>query len=310
MVSKQVVILGMVIILTGVFATTTMWSGQNQISLLPPSEGMGGSTIVLDTAFPEVGDSYPAYKTITPDVTFDYVKDIGKRFGLTGEPELYSESTGEIKLVDDTKEVREQVSVYKHSGAIVYEIPDKQLPLSVESQHILPSEEDAKRIASEYLLERDLLPEGATVKCVRVDQKYEIYQAGINHPIESYNVTLAVMYSRSIDGIPVYGDEMAVIIGTNNEIVGVIKSWRDVVPSGYMKIKTPEQAYEELIAGKGMQPSMEMKIDKVIINDISIGYWIEPRIFEQESVLPAYVFSGIAIGNGKEVPFRDYVSAV
>ncbi len=54
---------------------------------------------------------------------------------------------------------------------------------------------------------------------------------------------------------------MAVIIGNNNEIVGVIKSWRNVVPSGYMKIKTPEQAYEELIAGKGMQPSMEMKID-------------------------------------------------
>ena len=70
---------------------------------------------------------------------------------------------------------------------------------------------------------------------------------------------------------------MAVIIGNNNEIVGVIKSWRDVVPSGYMKIKTPEQAYEELIAGKGMQPSMEMKIDKVIINAISIGYWMETR---------------------------------
>ena len=311
MIKKQFVILGIAIILAVLFATATVWFEQKQTSpvpsLVPPSEGDHGTTFVLNTTFPKVSDSYLAYKTVTTTVTKEYAKDIGSKLGLTGNAELYMND--KIRLVDDTGGPRKQVTVYGDSGAIHYY---KEYPASVESQPILPSEDDAKRIASDYLLSRDLFPEDAEFKNVGVSQTYAIGRAGSDEPIVSYNVTLAVRFSRSFKGIPVYGhDELAVIIGNNSEVLELVKNWRDVEPYKNVTIKTPEQAYEDLIAGKSVQPPLETMLDQATINEISIGYWMEPRINKQEFVLPVYAFTGTAIDSeGREEPFRDFVSAV
>jgi len=311
MIQKRFVFLGIAIILVVLFATATVWFEQKETSpvpsLIPPSEGDYGTTFVLNTTFPRVSDSYLAYKTITPEVTKDYVEDIGNTLGLSGNAELYMKD--EIRLVDDTGSARKQVTIYGDSGAIHYY---KEYPASVESQPILPSEADAKRIASEYLLSRDLFPEDAEFKNVGVSQTYAIGRAGSDEPIVSYNVTLAVRFSRSFNGIPVYGhDELAVIIGDNSEVLELVKNWRDVEPYKNVTIKTPEQAYEDLIAGKSVQPPVEMTLDQVAINEMSIGYWMEPRIYKQEFVLPVYAFRGTAIDSeGREEPFSDFVLAV
>ncbi len=314
---KSFVIFGTGILLVVLAVTAaTLWFEQKETShsssIVPPSEGVyGATTFVLNATFPVVSDSYLAYKVLNPEVTFDYVEEIGRKFGLTGnaEPGI----TGEIRLVDDTKGVRERIYVYYvNSGAIRYQIDGNFYPTHVESQPILPSEEEAKRIAVEYLSSRDLLPEDAVIKSVGVNQRYGIGKAGVG-TIVSYDLTLAVRFSRNFNGIPIYGhDGLSVIIGNNSEVVGFGMNWRDVEPYRNVTIKTPEEAYEELIAGKSrVQPPLETILDQVTINEISIGYWMEPGFKKQEYVLPVYVFKGTCTDfGGRKTSFRDFVSAV
>ena len=291
------------------FATATVWidhTGTNAVpSLFPPSEGDPRTAFVLNITFPKISDSYLVYKTVTPEVTTDYVEDIGRTFGLTGTAKPYIEATGEICLVDETKGVREQVSVYRYSGAVVYEIPDKGFPTYIDSQPILPSENDAKEIALDYLMNRNLLPRDAEFTNVEVNQI-------IGNATVSYNVTLAVRFSRNFNDIPVCGhDGLSVIIGNNSEVLGLVMNWRAVEPYKEISIKTPEEAYEDLIAGKSVQPPLETMLDQATINEISIGYWMEQRINKQEFVLPVYAFTGTAIDSeGREEPFSEFVPAV
>lgn len=309
MTQKRLMILGMAVTVAVLFATATVWidhTGTNAVpSLFPPSEGDPRTAFVLNITFPKISDSYLVYKTVTPEVTTDYVEDIGRTFGLTGTAKPYIEATGEICLVDETKGVREQVSVYRYSGAVVYEIPDKGFPTYIDSQPILPSENDAKEIALDYLMNRNLLPRDAEFTNVEVNQI-------IGNATVSYNVTLAVRFSRNFNDIPVCGhDGLSVIIGNNSEVLGLVMNWRAVEPYKEISIKTPEEAYEDLIAGKSVQPPLETMLDQATINEISIGYWMEPRINKQEFVLPVYAFTGTAIDSeGREEPFRDFVSAV
>ena len=313
---KSSVIFGTGILLVVLAVTAaTLWFEQKETShsssIIPPSEGVcGGAIFVLNTTFPEASDSYLAYKVVNPKVTLDYVEDVGRKFGLAGKAEPCL--TDEIRLVDDTEDVRERIYVYVNSGAIRYQIDGKFYPTHVESQPILPSEEEAKRIAVEYLSSRDLLPEDAVIKSMGVNQRYGIGKAGVG-TIVSYDLTLAVRFSRNFNGIPIYGhDGLSVIIGNNSEVVGFGMNWRDVEPYRNVTIKTPEEAYEELIAGKSrVQPPLETILDQVTINEISIGYWMEPGFKKQEYVLPVYVFKGTCTDfGGRKTSFRDFVSAV
>lgn len=312
MTQKLWVILGIVVTVAVLFAAATVWvehTGTNAVpGLFPPSEEGAETTFVLNATFPEIRDSYLVYKTVTPEVTSDYVKGIGRTFGLTENAEL--RINDKIRLVDEAEGTRKQVTVYKASGAIQYY---KEYPASVDSQPILPSENDAKEIASDYLSTRKLLPEDAEFKNVGVSETYEIWRAGSSEPIISYDVSLAVRFSRSVNGLPVYGhDELAVIIGNNSEVHEIVMNWRAIEPYREISLKTPEEAYKELIAGENrVQPPLEMMADRATINEISIGYWMEPRITKQEFVLPVYAFTGTVIDSeGREEPFHDYVLAV
>jgi len=122
-------------------------------------------------------------------------------------------------------------------------------------------------------------------------------------------VTLAVRFGRSLDGLPVYGDEFAVILGDGGKVFGLVKTWREVTPDGSVRTRSSEEAYEDLRAAKTVRPHVGGEYDQVTIEMVSIGYWMEPRGVVQDLVRPVYAFSGTAVRGGAPEPYVGYVFA-
>lgn len=309
---KTYLLLAGVLVLVAALAAYALFvGGDGQPGSLPAAQGNAETEFEVLADLPASTDtSYQVYETDVPAVTVQSVEETAKLFGMTGEAVVCNQKTGEIQLVEDSKADISRLSMYPTSGALLYEIPDREYPDTVTEQPALPAGDEAIRIADAFLKERGLLPPEATVKSVEVNQQQEVWKAGGNEPEKVYNVTLAVRYARTLDGVPVYGDEMAVIIGDGGEVVGMVRCWRPVEAAGHTTIVSAEKAYENLKAENTVLPQDLAGYDRITIDTISVGYWMEPRIYEQKTVSPVWVFSGTAYYDGKEEPYRNYVSAV
>jgi len=270
-----------------------------------PAGGNAGK-YALTAGFPQVPDSCTLYRVVPATVTEEQVWEIAERFGLLGE---LSERSGEFSLVDTSKEPEEQLTVYAHSGAVSYHIPDRELPAEVTRQPDLPTNAEAEKIALAFLEKTGMRSSDARVVEIAVNQKHEVWSSGGSEPEASYDVTIAVRFGRSLDGLPVYGDEFAVILGDGGDVVGLVKAWWEVEPAGDVALRSPVQAYADLIASRTVLPSASAAYDHITIEKISLGYWMEPAGVVQDQVLPVYAFSGTAVRGGAPEPYVGYVSA-
>ncbi len=283
--------------------------GQVPESPLPARAGAGEDRYSLNAEFPEVRDSYTLYRAVPVTVTEERVREVAERFGLAGEPGTMNKKTGEFLLIDASKDPEEQVSVYAHSGAVAYHIPDLELPTEVTRQPDLPSDAEAEKIALAFLEKTGMQSPDARVVKTEVNQKQEAWEAGATEPKVSYDITKAVRFGRSLDGLPVYGDEFAAILGDGGKVVGLVKIWREVTPDGNVSLRSPGEAYEDLRAARTVRPHTGQEYDQITIEHIAIGYWMEPRGFVQDLVRPVYAFSGTALRDGVEEPYVEYVFA-
>ena len=265
---------------------------------------------VLNTQFPKEKETIQLYTVKNNELNSEQIQSIAESFDLKGDLKTYSENTGELKIVDDSYDPQRQISYYPKSGAIVYSIPDEEYPNAVEAQPSLPSGDEAIKIAESFVEKTNTSEEEGFVKNVEVNQKQQVWKSGTAEPEKSYDITTAVSYSRDLDGIPVYGDEFSVIIGDGGEVVGLVKCWREVEQGGFGRLKTAEDAYDDLCNRDTVNPLNLAEYDKVTIDEISIGYWMEPRIYEQDEVRPVYVFSGTATKGEKTDPYVEYVYAL
>ncbi|MCC7556391.1 MAG: calcium-dependent protein kinase [Methanoculleus marisnigri] len=283
--------------------------GQVPESPLPARAGAGEDRYSLNAEFPEVRDSYTLYRAVPVTVTEEQVREVAERFGLAGEPGTMNKKTGEFLLIDASKDPEEQVSVYAHSGAVAYHIPDLELPTEVTRQPDLPSDAEAEKIALAFLEKTGMQSPDARVVKTEVNQKQEAWEAGATEPKVSYDITKAVRFGRSLDGLPVYGDEFAAILGDGGKVVGLVKIWREVTPDGNVSLRSPGEAYEDLRAARTVRPHTGQEYDQITIEHIAIGYWMGPRGFVQDLVRPVYAFSGTALRDGVEEPYVEYVFA-
>ncbi len=266
----------------------------------------GAGKFSLATEFPEALESCTFYRVVPANVTGERVHEIAGRFGLSGE---VSERSGEFRLIDTSKDPEEWLSVYAHSGAVAYHIPDRELPTEVTRQPNLPADVEAEGIALAFLEKTGMQSLDARVVEIGVNQRHEVWGTGGSEPEASYDVTVAVRFGRSLGGLPVYGDEFVVVIGDDGEVVGLVKTWREVEPAGDVAVIPPEEAYADLLASKTVLPSSSATYGRITIEDVSLGYWMAPRDVMQDAVLPVYAFSGTAVRDGAPEPYVGYVSA-
>lgn len=307
---KQILcLLGMVAILA-IFAISLQTLDQTNVNF-PAQEGNNNPStkFMLETSFPKLDNTLPALVIKTPTVTSEYVENIGDKFGFTGK----AGSAGTRKIGMLNEDETGQLLVYEESGAIWYALLSKIGPV-VSSQPNLPSDNEAIKIAENFLLEKDLLPADAKFDKVLADKQLKL-EKGTDDIIEEYTVTLqAISSTRQINDIPIVGpgNELKVYIGENGEVVGLFYAWRDIeLSKDVVSIKTAETAYNELTAGKSMfiTPNLD-QANKVNVKNIYLAYWINPANKRQEYALPVYVFEGEVLNSEFEkVPFKGYVPA-
>jgi len=265
------------------------------------------------------------YKVEDPVVTTDSVREIGRDLGFEGGAG-YIDGDTKIAMLDEGAEEVRQLSVWVNSGAVEYAIvyPDKLYPLEPPN---LPSEEEARQIATDLLAQSGLLPANDTIgggcevevvtggtyasvevgevpeEVVVVEERGEIE----SEVVEEYVTHLLVRFHRQIDGFPVTGsgNKFGVRIGDEGEVLTVLKVWREITPYNEVVINTPQQAYQELISGTGSYYA-PLDCEKVVVEQVYLAYWMEALDQHQEYVVPVYEFKGKCLNKDGEY-LQDFV---
>lgn len=230
----------------------------------------GNGIYILNAAYPAVPDYVPIYKTKEVNMTYEKAAQLALSMGIKGD--ILRLSSGGV-ITDDSKNPPESIKIYTKSGAFRYSIPSKE-GRTVTYQPLLPSYDEAKKIADTYLEEKNLLRDDFTFDKVKVGDSQEKWRAGDTKPLAHYDINLQVIYRRTINGIPTT-ESITVTIGENGEVVGLAYQARAIEekPFRNVKIITPEEAYNHLVAGNVLIKPITNFDSTIRITNISLQYY-------------------------------------
>jgi hypothetical protein len=251
-------------------------------------------------SLPNFPDKLQVYKMVYPELNEEYMKNLGAKFGLTGE--VLEDSSG---FAMQNKETGAYLSIQRPTGTIKYDLvsyfntPDA---VFLKTPPILPPDAEALKIANDFLVDRDLLPKGFVASKVYVGDRFG------NIP-----TTLLIIFKQAITTIGP-GAYHNIRIGDGGKIVQVSLNMinpLDLPLQEMVAVKSVNQAYEEAKAGKDFYaPSAARKVN---IDNVTIAYWLEAIDKSQDYVVPVFVFRGTCQdANGKQLndPFGAIVEAV
>jgi hypothetical protein len=296
-------IVSLCLVLLSACSTPAVTTSSSKYPISGVSTAMGAVPAVsfeLAAPLPDFPDKLQVYKMVKPDIAVDYVKALGVKFGLAGE---ISEWTKNFLMSDNV--TRTYLEVYKATGTLRYyklsyfEIPSDVL---IKKPPVLPSDTEALRIATDFLLERDLLP--------KEDVAYKVEVGGSFGGIPTH---LLVSFKHAIE-IEGPGALHAVRIGDGGEVVEVFINPTNplVLPVQEMVAAKPiTQAYQEMQTTKNYSAPTGSR--KVKIDNASIAYWIEAIDKGQDYVAPVYIFKGTCLdeaGKQLDTPFGAIIEAL
>ncbi|HIJ53005.1 MAG TPA: hypothetical protein HPP66_07600 [Planctomycetes bacterium] len=183
--------------------------------------------------FPKVPDKMLLYKIILQkNVTEAYIRELAEKHFDMPTDAVYRRDVSYYHLNTDAYNFMYQA----HNGFFrIFKHKKARENLS-EDRKDYPSEEECIRIATEYLKERDLLPEYAYLGGV----------SGIN--IGSIGA-MEVWFTRNLGQYKFcgHGSVIIVCIGVAGEITDVSKRWFEYQPYKLVPIRSPKEAFEHLI---------------------------------------------------------------
>jgi hypothetical protein len=259
--------------------------------------------IILEKSLPGEVKNIMVYKTVPSQFTRQDVISLGKKFNIPEPTEIKETKEGfSIAAKDGSAYV-----LLLNSGWIEYtnSIRDTVNPFDVPAN--LPSDDEAEKIATRFLEDRDLLPSGATVIRTTHGQILGTSSKGSDAVVwEDINV----WYGRKLSGYPVEGTQLMLAIGAHGDPIEFIMNWRNYESYKELAVKTPEQAFQELKTN-GVAVGVMDKPDKISINDMYLAYKTKPASEKEEYLEPVWVFKGEVFVDGKPVmPVVQYVPAV
>ena len=278
---------------------------ENPISETPVNYGTGGfsKNIIMSISMANTSEKILVYRTIPHQYTRQDIITSAGKFNINTSGRIKESPEGSsIASGDGTIYL-----IMKNSGSIEYTNSNRAHtvnPLDIPEN--LPSDEDAERIASNFLKERDLLPADAICIGTEHERAYRLGNDGKDVVIwEDVNV----WYGRLLNGYKVTGSQLSIAIGGNGDIIDYYRNWREYEPYQEMPVKTPEMAFEDL-KNKGVAVGMN-KPDKVTISDMYLAYRTKPGAETEEYLEPVWVFKGDVIADNKSVmPVNAYIPAL
>jgi len=267
-------------------------------TIYEPKAPLSHPEIIVDTSLPTVPEKVKVYKVIEPDAKKE-ISDIMKIFNVDGN----IEETDDAFMVKDKQF---EIEVLKSSGRI------RCLSYSAFTADNLvkklPEEEDAKKIAVDFLNTNGLMPKDAKFDKIVIDKIIQANKDPETGKIseEEFPQYIQVIFKRVIDNIPVDGpgEKLKVYIGDNGKIIGVYKCWRTYKPYAETKIISPSEALKNL-KERGIYGVKVGKNVKVI--DMYLSYYAQPAVDKQDYLQPVYVFT--VETENKDV-FKQYIPAI
>jgi len=318
---KKMIIIGLCLIgliagtvaLVGFFPEST--SNQNatmneQTTGVPhdnSGEVLGGQLsykIILNTSLISVPAKIVVYKMVTPTITKTDAIAFAKKFNVTDIGEI---KEGDEKISIASKDNRYHIQLFKNGGKFYHDTDRPDSPDGIDKAENLPSDDDAARIATAFLKERDLLPEGAILKGTERQYVHTLYSGG-GAPIVDWEDTL-VYFGRELNGINVEGTQYEIEVAAHGDIIRYFANWKNYQPIGEYPVKSPKTAFQEL-QQKGINVGSN-KPDTISINKVYLAYYTKALASPEQYLEPVWVFNGEAMVNGKPTePVKEFIPAL
>ncbi|UCE16266.1 MAG: hypothetical protein JSV12_01230 [Candidatus Bathyarchaeota archaeon] len=254
---------------------------------------------------PVDGDTIMLYKVVPKNITEDYVEDIGAIFGLTGAVHNRMEH-----------DVTHYYMAQNNSALIVSEVGGinymnrSKLWVSVDEQPNLPTVNEARTIAENFLNTNGLMPSDASFFDVVNDTQTEAYSViptersskteitEEDHIIETIVTNYQVRFEREIENYPV-SSQLTVYIGENGDIVGLKSIWREVTPNVTATLIPVGEAIELLETyGSRFAVSQVPYADEINVTNASLAYYDFCDGANQEYLMPVYIFdANLTVGD-------------
>lgn len=294
----------LVVILALVFMNTFGYgpdaTDEKKIGFSNNSGDIAGSltySIEMKSSMPENPQKILVYKTIPPIVNAEVTLALAKKFNVTGN------MVGEQGV--QSTDLRYSVWISKKSGLM--EFTDAKRPNEeLDAPDMLPSEEDAIKIAAQYLKENNLLPDGAE----KGKASYEYVKSLDKNGAEILRYgRVTAGFARKLNNLDVKGAGVSVTMGGNGDIIGYSSDWRNYTPYNEYPIKSPETAFAEL-KKNGIKTGIENP-SQVTIKNVYLAYASKAPAFEEEYLEPVWVFKGEkTTKDAKTKPVSEYIPAL
>lgn len=273
-------------------------------------KSFGYSVDTVTGKLPAFSDRAKVFKMVKKKsdlLAFQRTKDKAQKLGFTKDPIMLSETT--YKWSDESKLQRiltlNTVSMELLLDSNFYN--DE----SVLAGKNLPTEEEAKTIAGDFLNEVSMLPEDIDLEKTKTTlftlKNYALI------PATSYAESKVIQvnfFQKNIDEKPIfykspYTPNISVYVagGERNEEIAKANYFYQEISneSATYPIKTAKEALEELENGKGYFAQIPLDKQEINIKEVMVGYYLEDK--NQDYLMPIIIFKG-------DNEFYAYVSAV
>jgi hypothetical protein len=239
------------------------------------------------------------YKTVPPNTSRSRIEEYAKIFNVNG---TFREGTHAISLKSDDEAI--SVEIGKESGNIRYTLTHRPKD-ALDSPDMLPSDDDAARIATQFLKERDLYPEGATLG--KIKRQYAVFIDDKGNDIPRHG-RIVVWFSRKLNNLDVKGTQLYVEVGGHGDVIGYLANWREYTPVGEYPVKSPESAFEDM-KQEGLRTTGENP--RISITNATLAYRTKAGADVEEYLEPIWVFTGTAsYKNTQSEPVSRYMPAL
>lgn len=251
-----------------------------------------GTEIILNTDLSEFSDKLSCYTAVQPEVTAEWVQDIGDKMGILDEVGFTTSGNRFIMKQGD-----KWLEVNGDNGAVTV----RGIHIPHEMDGSLSSSENAAVIATEFVKYIGLWDDNITFK--EVVLRYE------DIPIKQ---EWGVHFNQDVGGYPLVGAGKLfhVIVNPYGTILSAGFYNPELQYAGQVDCINAQEAYSLFLDGESLGFIFSPSFNRVEVDDVYIGYYIESQTELQEYFMPVYVFAGeLFTTTGDTQIFRAYVLA-
>lgn len=169
----------------------------------------------------------------------------------------------------------------------------------------LPSDNEVKKIAEEFLSGHHIEPEGMKFVGTNHDIGYHIDKDQWTKSSESINV----IYRHFINGSEIFNEKLSLEVTINKTVRSMFLKWTHYQPYREYTIITPEQAVDCLQKTGLAVPEGIQNPEKATVRNISLGYLGETHSKDLDYLIPVYKIEGEIYGENKTAEFLQYIPA-